>query len=132
MSIETPVKVCKSFYGHFHQLLLITFSIIFVHTNSHKANNLWTIPQQIRVRCIYLFINYNIANNVLLKSIYFTQVNHLPGTGFITVKNELATSELRWVLPAFTIPKDREKFKLSVSDTFLFTNINNKQFEESL
>ena len=44
MSIETLTNFYRSFYGHFHQLLLLTFSIIFVRTNSHKTNILWTIP----------------------------------------------------------------------------------------
>eukprot|EP00112_Aurelia_sp_Birch-Aquarium-sp1_P013706 Seg2921.3 transcript_id=Seg2921.3/GoldUCD/mRNA.D3Y31 product="Tubulin polyglutamylase TTLL5" protein_id=Seg2921.3/GoldUCD/D3Y31 len=36
------------------------------------------------------------------------KVNHLPGSGFITLKVELATSKLRWIPKAFSIPKEQQ------------------------
>eukprot|EP00794_Sanderia_malayensis_P020176 gene20176-22151_t len=35
-------------------------------------------------------------------------VNHLPGLGFITLKVQLATSQLRWIPKAFKMPNDKQ------------------------
>lgn len=38
------------------------------------------------------------------------KVNHLPGCGYITTKVELSTTPLKYILPAFKLPSDKEKF----------------------
>lgn len=37
-------------------------------------------------------------------------MNHFPGSGFITNKVSLATSDLRHIPKAFHLPKDKDKF----------------------
>eukprot|EP00795_Rhopilema_esculentum_P002809 gene2809-1036_t len=39
--------------------------------------------------------------------IFSKEVNHVPGSGFITLKVELATSKLKWIPKAFQIPKEK-------------------------
>lgn len=43
------------------------------------------------------------------------QVNHFPGSGFITNKVSLATSNLKHIPKAFHLPKEKEKFLKHVS-----------------
>lgn len=43
------------------------------------------------------------------------QVNHFPGSGFITNKVNLATSGLKYVPKAFNLPNDKDKFLEYVS-----------------
>lgn len=38
------------------------------------------------------------------------QVNHFPGSGFITAKMNLATSELKHIPKAFHLPREKDKF----------------------
>lgn len=38
------------------------------------------------------------------------KVNHFPGIGFITNKIDLATSNIKYVPPAFHMPKEQSKF----------------------
>ncbi|KAF5308155.1 hypothetical protein FQR65_LT06335 [Abscondita terminalis] len=52
------------------------------------------------------------------------RVNKFPGSGFITNKVDLATSGLKYIPPAFRLPKDKEKFL-----NYAKTNTN-KQFVE--
>lgn len=37
------------------------------------------------------------------------KVNHFPGCGYVTNKVDLATSELRYIPPAFKLPNDKQK-----------------------
>lgn len=41
---------------------------------------------------------------------YYQKVNHFPGSGYITNKVSLATSDLKHIPAAFQIPADKEKF----------------------
>ena len=43
------------------------------------------------------------------------QVNHFPGTGYITNKVSLATSDMPHIPMAFHLPKDKDKFLKYVS-----------------
>ena len=43
------------------------------------------------------------------------QVSKLPGTSSITLKVELATTKLKWIPNAFSIPGEEEQFALAVS-----------------
>jgi len=48
-----------------------------------------------------------------LTNLHFDQmVNHLPGTGYVTLKVELAKTKLRWIPTAFSIPEEKEQFIL--------------------
>ena len=49
------------------------------------------------------------------KCTFLLQVNHLPGSGFITLKVELATSKLKWIPKAFSIPKEQQALATEVS-----------------
>ncbi|OAD60411.1 Tubulin polyglutamylase TTLL4 [Eufriesea mexicana] len=40
------------------------------------------------------------------------RINHFPGCGYITNKVDLSTTECRYMLPAFKIPEQRDKFLL--------------------
>ena len=44
------------------------------------------------------------------------RVNHFPGSGFITNKVSLASTELKWIPRAFRLPKDKDKFLKYVKD----------------
>ena len=44
------------------------------------------------------------------------KVNHFPGTGFITSKVRLTSTELKWIPRAFRLPKDKDKFLKYVKD----------------
>ncbi|KAK4885271.1 hypothetical protein RN001_001542 [Aquatica leii] len=52
------------------------------------------------------------------------RINKFPGSGFITNKVDLATSGLKYIPPAFRLPKDKDKFL-----DYARSN-NNKQFVE--
>lgn len=44
------------------------------------------------------------------------KVNHFPGTGFITNKVDLATSDSKYIPKAFKLPESKEQFKKYVSE----------------
>lgn len=44
------------------------------------------------------------------------RVNHFPGCGYITNKVDLSTTEGRYILPAFKLPEQREKFLQYAND----------------
>lgn len=59
------------------------------------------------------------------------KINHIPGTPFIANKRELATTvESEYILPAFTFPKDEEKFKRFIKENpevkFVEKNYDNR------
>lgn len=39
------------------------------------------------------------------------KINHLPGCGFLTNKVDLSTTDMKYIPPAFRLPKDEEKFR---------------------
>ncbi len=53
------------------------------------------------------------------------KVNHFPGSGYVTNKMNLATSDLAYVPKAFQIPKDKEKLmKYVMRNIFLNLKVN--------
>ena len=54
--------------------------------------------------------------------IVFSQLNHFPGTGFITQKVHLATSSIDFVPRAFKLPQQSEKFREWVRTKFEFSS----------
>ena len=50
----------------------------------------------------------NILTCITSALLFFFEVNHLPGSGFITLKVELATSKLKWTPRAFRIPGEKQ------------------------
>ena len=57
--------------------------------------------------CKYLSMNSVKSLKSKSLAMFFFQVNHLPGSGFITLKVELATSKLKWIPKAFHIPDEK-------------------------
>ena len=72
--------------------------------------------------CVCMFM-FTAMFQVVGSSFFLFQINHLPGTGFITLKVELATSKLKWIPQAFEMPKDKDALLKDVSH-FLFKTYN--------
>ncbi|XP_045500000.1 probable tubulin polyglutamylase ttll-15 [Colias croceus] len=53
---------------------------------------------------------FRVLNSIISKLKPHQKVNHFPGTGFITMKVDLATSNSTYIPRAFKLPKNKEQF----------------------
>ena len=72
---------------------------------------------------IYSFHSYCCFDIFICSVIFCFQVNHYPGSGYVTNKVSLATSDIKHIPKAFKIPKDKDAFLEYVSSDLVHVTL---------